>query len=190
MGTDDCWRARKIFGVVVVTLAAMLVYSYYRGGLGPSPNPKPPQLPSSAEVTTMIVAIKDLGVGETGEFRIPGNYHSEILSTLAPVCVDTANDPWDQIGSVELKCKDGRTILIHVYDGGVNRLHFSINGVRCFRGGEYLRIEGGNFLDEARAFLGALKVFALNSTNPEMQNQFSLRINLLRESARKNRKPP
>jgi len=104
--------------------------------------PSVPNLPSDLDVSQLemeVFSIEGL-TNAIPRTRIPDKYISQILTLFRPVAVSDYPEVWDQsftIGRLIIETRQQQIIEISVLAPGNTPLYFSINRVRCIRGGDY-----------------------------------------------------
>jgi hypothetical protein len=131
------WCALVGMGVLGVFLALMIRSN--------APDTVPLPLPEEVDQITaeIIDASTNWGIRPVQKFVVPERYFPVIFLFLSPAvkcrqsfALDGIEENW-LLGRIELKGKNGVDTSIAIYEAGKNRLIFSVNGVRCMRGGEY-----------------------------------------------------
>jgi hypothetical protein len=152
----QCWGAQAMLAGKGMRRALLILILLIAGGsamllvlVNPfsvtSPTPQlpssTPQLPEAAEVESITAEV--LGTTEmvrvVPEFAIPAHYFPVILGVLRPPKCSDYPASWDDecLGSFTIKTKTGRSLQITYCFSGKNRLHFTVDGMRFVRGGEF-----------------------------------------------------
>jgi hypothetical protein len=127
--------------VTLVVLSAIVVIAFFVF----FPNMKvAPVLPDVAEVRTITAylkngAVKDIvGGGPVPEFPVPPERFATVLNAITPAKREEA---WftrlGPIGHLTITTKSEETFDIEFFDGGVNPLCFTVNGVSAMREGTF-----------------------------------------------------
>jgi hypothetical protein len=99
-------------------------------------------LPTEEEIDTISARLDDANdvIREPiPEFTIPRDHVPLILAALNPVEKSDYPAVWDErtLGHLTITTKTGRQIHIAFCFAGHNPLCYSVDGVRCLRGGKY-----------------------------------------------------
>jgi hypothetical protein len=112
--------------------------------------PTPEPIPEVAEVDSITARLPDLkeslGLPPVPEFKIPRDCVPIILNLLTSAEPDKNPPRPEHVWSVAhltIATKAGKKLTVDIHSEGQNPLCFSLNGVRCRRGGDYfpLRVE-------------------------------------------------
>jgi hypothetical protein len=91
-------------------------------------------------MTAVILENKRMRIPPIPEFPIPPRYIPVILSAIAPAkrfdYPAECDDLWAR-GEIEITTKEMQRSNIRFCDGGENPVYFTVNGVRCMRGGVF-----------------------------------------------------
>jgi len=136
----------KRWAIAIVTVAGIVILSVFywnrqKEELIPLPGP--------SELESITVGLDDqwenMAMPPLPDYSVPRKYFSLILSTLTPavrdrtsVSPETFAEVCPTIGHLALKTKNGKRIFIEIYFMGQNPNCFSVDGIRCFRGGDYM----------------------------------------------------
>jgi hypothetical protein len=148
-------RNRKIILLIalVAVASASLVLAWY---ITDRMRPLPVTLPSENEIERMTAEVfgEEIGQPSIPTFVIPPKHYALILSAMTPTERRSfPGYPEDMtVGHLEIITKDGRRLTVRFYEDGQNPLCFSVDGIRCGRGGEYKPIYAGSdvgYIDES-----------------------------------------
>jgi len=130
------WRGGFILSaIVLIGLVCVFVYTYEHC------HHLTPDLPSDLDVShlEMEVYAMDGQINGIPRTRIPDKYIAQILTLFQPVTMSDYPAEWNRsfaIGKLIIETRQERYIEILVVAPGKWPLCFSINGVRCIRGGD------------------------------------------------------
>jgi hypothetical protein len=128
--------------LAVVSVAVALLWLY----TARKTERKTVSLPEEEEVETMTAKVHDLeekmSLPPVPEFTIPREYVPVLLNAVKPAEQDNGGgDAWgkvyENVAEMKIQMKAGQTIRISFYDVGKTVAGFTVDGVRCFRGGEH-----------------------------------------------------
>lgn len=142
-----------------------------------SPKNPPPQLPQSSEIDSITAELfgTTMNVQSVPKFDIPAQYVSLILDVLQPVEQSEYPASWDHepLGAFAIKTKTGRVFEVTYCFSGKNALCFTVDGVRCARGGEYKSITNnadGHWLPECTMLAGIInEIYREQSTGEKTE---------------------
>jgi hypothetical protein len=135
---------RKIRWTLIssVGLTAFLIVGTWAMSTRPSTHMSGPALPETNDIAVLTLdarAEEVVGPKPIPEFEAPRRVIPLVLSMFSPIRKEEYPTRWDQepVGHVRITTTCGTTLAISVVDAGKNPLCFSVNGVRCVRGGRY-----------------------------------------------------
>jgi hypothetical protein len=144
-------KGRKIgcWFVAVGTLAFAFAWARYVNL--PLTQPQVVELPAIEEIQSVTGALEEGSqFGVVPEFPIPPEYVPRILAALTPAhrhdYAASRDDP--PLGRLEIVTRTGQRIRVRFGYSGKNPLCFTIDGVRCIRGGRYKPVQVAPTRDE------------------------------------------
>jgi hypothetical protein len=85
---------------------------------------------------------KEMSLRPVPEFTVPHEYIPILLDALKPAEVDNRPTHWEKVyenvGEITIQTKGRDKIRVKLYDTGQSVAGFTVDGVRCFRGGAHL----------------------------------------------------
>jgi hypothetical protein len=143
-------------------------------------HPLPVTLPAEDEIEMMTATIDDsteaMGISPLPTFVISPEDYGIILSALTPTEEYEYPAGWENmtVGRVEILKKGGKRLTIKFCEAGKNKLCFSVDGIRCMRGGEYKPVIVGDdltmYTDESMVFYNILRgIHQKNVTGKESE---------------------
>ena len=179
--------------MVVATISLCLFWYTWHGTQA-----LPVTLPSEDEIEVMTATINDsrdsMGISPIPTFVIPPEHYAIILSALTPTERYEYPAMWEgmTVGQVEITTKDGKSLTISFCEAGKNKLCFSVDGIRCKRGGEYEPVVIGDDLkmwsDESMVFCNILNGIHETTTTGKESETLTTAIEMLQRS--KGERPP
>jgi hypothetical protein len=150
--------------VTVTILGIILVRAVLRGSQNEHPAVDLPKLNDINGMSARIFESDVLGVAPIAEFTVPPKYIPTILSAITPAQRFDYRvlDGWTR-GEIKINTKQGRTVVVTLFEIGDNPAAFAVDGVTCGRGGEYkpnylYGESGDHYLDESSALYVVLKL--------------------------------
>jgi len=185
--------------ILLATFAGVVAISFCIWWLSRQMKPLPPvELPSENEIESITARINDLeesmGILPIPTFNIPPEHFEIVLSALTPTKRYEYPASWEKLtlGQVEITTKGGQTIKISFCEGGDNSLCFSVDGIRCVRGGQYKPVfvsgDDEHYSDESTLFYNILRSIYQKTVKGKESDNLQRWVETLRRS--KGERPP
>jgi hypothetical protein len=152
----------------------------------------PVTLPAENEIEMMTATIDDsresTGIEPTPTFIISPEHYGIILSALTPTQEYEYPASWEDmtVGRVEILKKGGKRLTIKFCEAGKNPLCFSVDGIRCRRGGEYkptlVSDDFEGYDDESMDFYNILRGIHQKNVTGKESEEFTSAVQRLKRS--------
>ncbi len=137
-------KGKKSVAWLILVALALFALIWKINSVRTPTQPRVIELPPPSEIASVKAALeKRSQFGIVPEFTIPPKYVSRIVNVFRPATCYNGSPSSGSLGRVEVLTRAGRKISIRFGFNGHNPIGFTVDGVKCIRGGKYQPVRVG-----------------------------------------------